>query len=59
MKEEHACSFKLLNSAERYQQFLAQYPGLGKRIKQYQLASYLGITSVSLSRIRNKLNLNK
>jgi len=51
MKEEHACSFKLLNSAERYQQFLAQYPGLGKRIKQYQLASYLGITSVSLSRI--------
>lgn len=59
MKEEHACSFKLLNSAERYQQFLAQYPGLEKRVKQYQLASYLGITPVSLSRIRNKINLNK
>ena len=58
-KGEHACSFKLLNSVERYKQFLAQYPGLEKRIKQYQLASYLGITPVSLSRIRNKLNLNK
>ena len=59
MKEQHACSFKLLNSTERYKQFLAQYPGLEKRIKQYQLASYLGITPVSLCRIRNKLNLNK
>jgi CRP-like cAMP-binding protein len=59
MKEDHACSFKLLNSTERYKQFLTQYPGLEKRVKQYQLASYLGITPVSLSRIRNKLNLNK
>ncbi|HEX2944745.1 MAG TPA: Crp/Fnr family transcriptional regulator [Clostridia bacterium] len=59
MKDEHACSFKLLNSVDRYKQFLAQYPGLEKRVKQYQLASYLGITPVSLSRIKNKLNLNK
>lgn len=59
MKEDHACSFKLLNSSERYKRFLTQYPGLEKRVKQYQLASYLGITPVSLSRIRNKLNLNK
>lgn len=58
-KEEHACSFKLLNSTERYKQFLTQCPGLEKRVKQYQLATYLGITPVSLSRIRNKLNLNK
>lgn len=59
MKEEHALSFKQLNSTDHYKQFLTQYPGLEKRIKQYQLASYLGITPVSLSRIRNKLNLNK
>lgn len=55
-KEEHASSFKLYSATERYQQFLAQYSGLEKRIKQYQLASYLGVTPVSLSRIRNKLN---
>lgn len=59
IKEEHASSFKLLNSIERYKQFLATYPDLGKRIKQYYLASYLGITPVSLSRIRKKLNINK
>lgn len=59
MKEEHATSFTRLNSIERYQQFLERYPGLEKRVKQYQIASYLGITPVSLSRIRRKLNLNK
>jgi ribosome-associated toxin RatA of RatAB toxin-antitoxin module len=42
MKEEHASSFKLLTNVERYKQFLAQYPGLEKRVKQYQLASFLG-----------------
>lgn len=59
VKEEHASSFKLLSSTERYKQFLVTYPGLEKRLKQCQLASYLGITPVSLSRIRKKLNLNK
>jgi CRP-like cAMP-binding protein len=59
MKEEHAISFKLLTNKERYIQFLNQYPGLEERIKQYQLASYLGITPVSLSRIRNQLDLIK
>lgn len=59
MKEDHATSFTRLNSTERYQQFVDTYPGLEKRVKQYQIASYLGITPVSLSRIRRKLNLNK
>lgn len=59
MKEEHASSFKLLNSRERYKQFLAANSALEKRIKQCHIASYLGITPVSLSRIRKKSNLNK
>lgn len=59
MKEEHASSFKLLNSVERYKQFVSTYPDLEKRIKQRYLASYLGITPVSLSRIRKKLSINK
>ena len=59
MKEEHASSFKLLDSMERYKQFLAMYPSLEKRLKQCHIASYLGITPVSLSRIRKKSNLNK
>jgi len=59
MKEEHASSFKLLNSVERYKKFVSTYPDLEKRIKQRYLASYLGITPVSLSRIRKKLSINK
>ena len=59
MKEEHASSFKLLDSMERYKQFLTACPGVEKRLKQCHIASYLGITPVSLSRIRKKSNLNK
>lgn len=58
-KEKHASSFTLESNTQRYQQFLADYPGLEKHIKQYQLASYLGMTPVTLSRIRKKLNLIK
>lgn len=59
LKEEHALGFKRLTSVERYRQFLTRYPGLEKRIKQYQLASFLGITAVSLSRMKTRLKLNK
>lgn len=59
MKEEHATSFTRLNNTERYKQFLNTYPTLEKRVRQYQIASYLGITPVSLSRIRNRLGINK
>jgi CRP-like cAMP-binding protein len=42
---------------ERYRRFRADYPDLEKRLKQYHIASYLGISPVSLSRIRkNKLS---
>lgn len=37
---------------DRYDGFLKQYPGLDQRVKNYQIASYLGITPESLSRIR-------
>jgi len=35
----------------RYQQFLKDYPGLESRVRQYHVASYLGISPVSLSRL--------
>lgn len=45
----------LLDSAqERYIAFLQDYPNLEERVKQYHIASYLGITPVALSRIRKK-----
>jgi CRP-like cAMP-binding protein len=50
----------LLDDAEtRYLRFLAEYPDLNKRLKQHYVASYLGITPVTLSRIRSNLkNVN-
>jgi len=46
----------LLDSAEaRYLAFLKEFADIPERIPQYHIASYLGITEVSLSRIRSKL----
>lgn len=39
---------------QRYEELLAQHPEIIQRIPQHYIASYLGITSVSLSRIRNR-----
>ncbi|MTI87531.1 MAG: Crp/Fnr family transcriptional regulator [Balneolaceae bacterium] len=47
--------FLLFDAEERYRSFLKQYPGLDSRIKQHIIASYLGITPESLSRIRKNL----
>jgi len=41
------------SAEERYLEFRVMYPGLENYISQYHIASYLGITPVSLSRIRN------
>lgn len=40
---------------ERYLQFINTYPGIVQRVPQSQIASYLGITPQSLSRIRKAL----
>ncbi|QJB30460.1 Crp/Fnr family transcriptional regulator [Chitinophaga oryzae] len=39
---------------ERYRELLQQYPRILQRVPQHYIASFLGITSVSLSRIRNR-----
>lgn len=39
----------------RYRRFLKEFPGLVDRIPQYHIASYLGVTDVALSRIRQKI----
>ncbi|MCB0517632.1 MAG: Crp/Fnr family transcriptional regulator [Lewinellaceae bacterium] len=44
---------------ERYLEFHKRYPTLEQRIPQHQIASYLGITPESLSRIRKQLSNRK
>lgn len=49
----------LLNSAtERFHKFCTQYPQLVNRIPDYHLASYIGISNVSLSRIKSSIDFN-
>jgi CRP-like cAMP-binding protein len=42
------------SAEERYNTFLDKYPGIAQRVPQYTLASYLGMTTEFLSKIRNK-----
>ncbi len=51
-KEIRARSLLQQQAQERYLDFVQQYPDLVKRIPQYHIASYLGITEVSLSRLK-------
>ncbi|NER51426.1 MAG: Crp/Fnr family transcriptional regulator [Symploca sp. SIO1A3] len=56
IKKEKRESALLLDDAKtRYLGFQAEYPDLETRLKQHQIASYLGITPVTLSRIRSQL----
>lgn len=53
----YQCLFlsRIKNSPQqRYEELLDQYPNIIKRVPQHYIASYLGITPVSLSRIRNR-----
>lgn len=50
----------LLGGAEqRYRWFLKENPELADQLPLYQVASYLGVTPVSLSRLRKMLNLSE
>ena len=48
-------SFLKNNPQKRYEELIENYPHIVQRVPQHYIASYLGITSVSLSRIRNRL----
>ena len=56
MRREYA--FQCMDATERYLEFQKVYPGIEERLQQNLIASYLGITKESLSRIRKKLAAN-
>jgi CRP-like cAMP-binding protein len=53
-KEKREAGFLKLGGSGRYNEFLVDYPHLAERISIKDIASFLGMTAVSLSRIRNK-----
>jgi len=52
MKRER--SFLQSNTQKRYMDLLENFPEICQRVPQYHIASYLGVSEVSLSRIRNQ-----
>ncbi len=56
MHKENKERFMLLNTPEeRYEIFCRLYPHLLLRLSDYQIAAYLGITHISLSRIKARI----
>ena len=47
-----------LTALERYNLFLEQYPNIEQHVPNYHIASYLGITQQSLSRVRAAIAKN-
>ncbi len=58
-KEEREADFLFLDASKRYLKFKESNPDLIKRVQQQYVASFLGITPVSLSRLIKNLSLIK
>lgn len=52
--ESRIISTELLSAKERYDELIINFPSLVQRVPLKHIASYLGITPVSLSRVRKK-----
>lgn len=53
--EERVRSFSGMEAKERYLRFVEEHPDICNRVKQEYIASFLGITPSSLSRIKRNL----
>ena len=53
--QKRILSYLSQSAAERYLNFIKTYPNIEKSVKNYHIASYLGMTTESLSRIRKEL----
>lgn len=50
-KEQREYDFLMLDATERYLNFLDRYKDMTQHLNQHEIASYLGITKTSLSRL--------
>jgi CRP-like cAMP-binding protein len=55
-QQDTLAEFKMASPEQWYMQLQKDRPDLIQRVPQYQLASYLGVTPESLSRIRKRLS---
>lgn len=54
--QQSLTSFILDNPEERYKKLISKNPEILQRVPQHMLATYLGITATSLSRIRKRIS---
>lgn len=52
---DHLLFHTLMSPEQRYEQFVIHYPDIHNRVQLKHLASYLGMTATSLSRIRSRV----
>ena len=55
LSEQRLYSMRMQRASERYQYLLDHFPELVKRVASKYLASYLGVTEVTLSKIKGKV----
>src|SRR5262245_37611811 len=55
-KDQRIATALSSSAEERYQDFLKTYPSIAQRVPQFMLASYLGVSPETLSRIRKGLS---
>ena len=58
-KDKRIASALSATAEERYDEFLLKYPSIAQRVPQHMLASYLGISPETLSRIRKRQSRRK
>ena len=51
--EQRSISLQSLSAVEKYKQFMEDFPEIYKKVQLYHIASFLGISPETLSRIRN------
>ena len=55
LSDEKGVTFQRMKAKDRYLHFVKRYPEIEERVKQEYIASYIGITPSSLSRIKREL----
>ena len=58
-KDQRIISSLSASAEERYLAFLEKYPSMAQRVPQHMLASYLGVSPETLSRIRKQMSRKK
>lgn len=58
-KDHRIISSLTASAEERYGDFLETYPNIAQRVPQHMLASYLGVTPETVSRIRKQASIKK